>query len=272
MKNVKKRMKHIINRETGKIMLMPMDHGVSCGPIDGLENIGNSIDSIYSAPINGLVLHKGSIMRYQDRINPDHSVLLHLSASTDLSPEVNSKVLVASVEDALRLGVDGISIHVNVGAYNDYAMLKDFGEISSKCLEFGIPLLAMVYPRGRYIANDDKNIIHTTRMAMELGADMVKVPMPKNLNLFEKITSCVDIPVLIAGGNKGENNREVLEIISKSMDCGCGGVAIGRNCFQHENPTSFIRSIDAIVNRKASVNEALDLLENSNLKIASAIC
>ena len=193
--------------------------------------------------VNAVLMHKGHVTDGHRGRGKDVGLIIHLSASTILSPSVNRKVLVCTVEEALRLGADGVSIHVNLGAENDSEMLKDFGEIGKRCSDWGMPLMAMMYTRGAKITNEyDVDAIKlAARVANELGADMVKVNFTGDSESFSKVVNGCSIPVLIAGGEKAKSTIDILKNVKMAMDAGGGGVSIGRNIFQDKNPLIFAR-------------------------------
>jgi len=115
------RLERIINRDTGKTVIVPMDHGVSMGPIKGIINLSKTINEVAEGGANAVVLHKGMVEFGHRGYGRDIGLILHLSASTSLGPDPNEKVLVASVEEALKLGADAVSIHVNIGSNTETA-------------------------------------------------------------------------------------------------------------------------------------------------------
>ncbi|MEM4417609.1 MAG: fructose-bisphosphate aldolase, partial [Nitrososphaerota archaeon] len=111
--------------ENGRMLCIPLDHGTSIGPVKGLEDIATMVYTLQEAGVTAILAHKG-IFRALDR--PLRvGTIMHMSASTQLSTKVNLKVRVASVEEALRLGVDGVSVHINVGGAADDEMLSKLG-------------------------------------------------------------------------------------------------------------------------------------------------
>ncbi|OHD13099.1 MAG: fructose-bisphosphate aldolase [Spirochaetes bacterium GWB1_36_13] len=256
------RMERILNRDTGRTVLIPLDHGLSAGPIEGIIDLKTSIGKIAEGGANGIVFHKGNVPRGHRGQGKDIGLIVHLSASTSLSPDPNSKVLVCTVEEAIKIGADAVSIHVNLGAEDEKEMLKDFGKIAYKCMEWGMPLLAMVYTRGAKIKDehDVKAVKHAARVAAELGADLVKVSFTGDAESFREVVEGCPIPVLIAGGEKAENDDEVFKNIRESILAGGKGVAIGRNVFQHKNPTLMTRAISALVHENKSLEEIKTIL------------
>lgn len=256
------RMERIINRNTGKTIIVPMDHGISVGPISGLENMKDIIGKVAEGGANAIVEHKGLVGEGHRGSGKDIGLIIHLSASTSLSPHPNTKTLVCTIEEAIKLGADAVSIHVNIGDSEEKEMLKDFGKVSYEARMWGMPLLAMIYPRGEKIADeyDVKVIKHAARVGNEMGADLVKVSYTGSPESFREVVAGCAVPVVIAGGPKMDSDKDILEMVKGSIEAGAAGVSIGRNVFQHKNPTAMIRAISSIVNDGASVDGALKLL------------
>jgi len=257
------RMERIVNRNTGNTVIVPMDHGISSGPIDGLKDMKTAIQKVSEGGANAIVEHKGLVGEGHRGEGKDIGLIIHLSASTSLSPYPNVKTLVCSVEEAIKLGADAVSIHVNLGNGQEKEMLKDFGKVSYEARMWGMPLLAMIYPRGEKIKDeyDVEAIKHAARVGDEMGADIVKVSYTGSLETFKEVITGCSVPVVIAGGPKMDSDREILEMVKGSIEAGGAGVSIGRNVFQHKDPTRMVRAISTIVHDDSSVEDALRLLE-----------
>jgi len=256
------RMERIINRNTGKTVIVPMDHGISVGPIEGLKDMKKAIQLVAEGGANAIVEHKGLVGEGHRGKGKDIGLIVHLSASTSLSPYPNTKTLVCSVEEAIKLGADAVSIHVNLGDSNEKEMLRDFGRVSYETRNWGIPLLAMIYPRGEKIKDeyDVRVIRHAARVGAEMGADIVKVSYTGSEESFREVVQGCMIPVVIAGGPKMDSDREILEMVKGSIDAGGSGASIGRNVFQHKNPTRMVRAISCIVHENGTIEDGLKIL------------
>ena len=241
----------IVDLERNRTVILPMDHGVSDGPIDGLINMGDTIKKVRDCEQNGekgvdaIVIHKGIFKKYRDVIG-DLPTLIHISASTCLG-NVLKKVIVASPKEIKEMGATGVSIHVNLGNKYDGEMLADLGRVSRECEELGLPLLVMIYPRDEINGEiktftDVEHVKHAARVAFELGADIVKVPYTGSAESFKEVCDGVDIPVVIAGGAKG-SEEAMLKSISDCVDAGAAGVSVGRNAFQADDVPGMIKKI-----------------------------
>lgn len=256
------RMERIMDRKTGKTVIVPMDHGVTAGPILGITNMKEAMRQVAAGGANAVVEHKGMVARGHRRSGPDMGLIVHLSASTSLSPHPNAKTLVCTVEEAIKLGADAVSIHINIGNGHEKEMLADFGKVALSAAEWGMPLLAMIYPRGEKVKDeyDPAVIKHAARLGAELGADMVKVSYTGSPESFREVVEGCHVPVIIAGGPKMGSDRAILEMVRGAIDAGAAGTSIGRNVFQHQNPTRIVRALAMIVHEGEGVEKALEFL------------
>lgn len=253
-----RRLRKIIQKDNHTI-IVPMDHGVTIGPIQGIINMQEITDKLVKGKADAILVHKG-IAKHID--TGDAGLIIMLSGMSNLSPNINSKVQVCSVQEAIRLGADAVSVHVNVGAQDEDKMLQNLGKISDQCDIYGIPLLAMMYPRGPKIQNEHASdvVAHAARIGAELGADMIKTNYTGNIDTFKCVVESCPIPVVIAGGPKCKSLQEVLQTTSDSMKAGAAGLSIGRNVFQCDSPTQIVKALSAIVHQGASVEQALKIL------------
>ncbi len=260
------RLERIINRNTGKTVIVPMDHGVSAGPIMGITDMKQAMSQVADGGANAVVVHKGVVARGHRQSGPDMGLIVHLSGSTSLSPDPNAKTLVCTVEEAIKLGADAVSVHVNIGNGQEKEMIKDLGLAAQKASEWGMPLLAMIYPRGEKIRNeyDPEVIKHAARLGAELGADIVKVSYTGDPESFREVVEGCHVPVVIAGGPKMDSDEAVLKMVKGAIEAGACGISIGRNVFQHANPKAMVAALSVIVHGGATVEEAIEIL-NQNI-------
>lgn len=257
------RLERIINRHTGRTVIAPMDHGVSNGPMKGIIDIDKTVESISQGGADAILMHKGIVEQGHRGYGKDIGLIVHLSASTSLAPNPNNKVIVTSVEKAIQLGADAVSVHVNLGSETESEMLQELGEISETCSYWGIPLLAMMYPRGQKVENehDVELVKHAARVGSELGVDIVKTNYTGDPDSFKEVVEGALVPVVIAGGPKVDTDEELLQMVKDSIEVGGAGVAFGRNLFQAENPGKITKAISEVVHNDLEVNEVLKFLK-----------
>jgi len=256
------RLERIFNRNTGRTVIVPMDHGVTVGPIPGMVDFKGSVNLVAEGGANAVLMHKGMPRCTHRGYGKDIGLIVHLSASTSLSPFPNAKTLVGTVEDALRLGADGVSVHVNLGDESERAMLADLGAVTSRAADWGVPVLAMVYARGGHIADeyDPAVVAHCARVGVELGADVIKVPYTGSLESFARVVEACCVPVVIAGGPRMDDDRAILQMAHDACLAGGAGLSIGRNIFQHARPDLLVRALSRVVHDEWEVERALDVL------------
>lgn len=245
----------------GKMLCIPMDHGISNGPIQGLENPHKMIYDCEDHGLTSIIINKGIIktMPRPTKIG----VLVHFSSSTSLSVSPNRKMLTGSVQEAVRLGADGVSLHINIGGKEEPEMLEQLGMTAEQCHIWNMPLLAMMYPRGENIKNphDPETVGHVARIGAECGADIVKTVYTGDVDSFSKIVKSTPVPIVVAGGPKTETDLELLTMTKDIMTAGGSGVTFGRNIFAHKNPQKITEALAAIIFDEASAEEAVKKLD-----------
>lgn len=245
--------------EDGKTVIIPMDHGVTSGPINGIINMKDIISKLITSGADAVILHKG-IAKNVD--TGRLGLIIHVSASTKVGPDPNWKVKVCSIREAIKLGCDAVSVHVNMGAAHEPEMLKELGKLAEECEAWDIPLLAMMYPRGPKVENehDPEAVAHVARLGAELGADIIKTNYTGEPESFKKVVEGCPVPVIIAGGPKTDTVQRFLEMVYNAVKAGCAGVSIGRNVFQYKDPSAMTRALVGIVHEGMNVEEAIEVL------------
>ena len=245
-----------------RMLCVPLDHGITDGPIGGLRSIFRTIERVEEGGATAVVLHKGIVRLFVRALNL--GIIVHFSASTKTGPNPDRKVIVSTIKQAIRLGADAISIHVNTAVKYEAEMLIALGMLSEECDETGLPLLAMMYPKR----NSDnprepyapEEIAHVARIGAELGADIVKTVYTGNPESFKQVVESCPVPVVIAGGPKCENDKAILDMAAGAIQAGAMGVSFGRNVFLHDNPKGLVRALFRVVVEDCPVEQALETL------------
>ncbi len=222
--------------DQGRIFMVPMDHGISMGPLPGITDISKTLETVAELATCTAV-HKGLMAKaraFQDRMG----IVMHLSASTIYAADPDDKRIVGSVQEAMDLGADAVSVHLNLGSNTEADQIEAIGQISTECNRLGMPLVAMVYPRGPTIMDSFNAdlVAHAARIGAELGADVVKVPYPGDEGSFRLVVRGAGIPVIVAGGPKEDNLQQILESMRSAAEAGAAGFSVGRNVFQAKDP------------------------------------
>src|SRR5436309_8371454 len=138
-----RRLRRIFQKDRQNVII-PMDHAVSVGPIEGLRDMDTTIDNVAKGGADAVLVHAG-IAKTVD--NQEMGLILHLSGATRLTREPNWKTQLSTVKLAVRLGADAVSVHINVGSEHEQDMLDQFSRILGESDDVGLPVLAMMYSR-----------------------------------------------------------------------------------------------------------------------------
>lgn len=257
------RIERIKDRKSHKSLIIPLDHGISVGPVKGLIDFAGTVNAIAEGGANAVLMQKGMVPYGHRGYGKDVGLILHMSASTSLAPDPNNKVLVCTVEEGVKTGADCVSLHINIGSDTESDQLEILGMIAERCEHWGMPLIAMMYPRGKNIKDpySPDVVAHAARAGAELGADVIKTNYTGDPDTFKEVVKGCPVPIIIAGGPKVNADKDLLEMIEGAMASGAMGVAIGRNVFQHESPTKITKAISRIVHENWRSADALKELK-----------
>ncbi len=260
------RLERIKNCESNTFLFLTMDHGITHGVLPGIEDIGSIIRKRGEGGADAVILHKGNVKNVIYS-SPDvlrflghkMGLIVHLNGSPKIGSNPYLKIPICSVDEAIQYGADAVSLHVNIGDAGDEEMLEFMGEVSSECLYWGIPLIAMIYPRGPDIDEfDSEAISHCVRVGVELGADIIKTNYSGDVDSFREICKNAPIPIVAAGGPPKKNLKEFYKMVSEIMEAGASGMAVGRNIFGTSNPKGSTQILSEIIHKKKSLNEILE--------------
>ncbi|MEO3746338.1 2-amino-3,7-dideoxy-D-threo-hept-6-ulosonate synthase [Plantactinospora sp. B5E13] len=247
------RLDRLYRHDSRRLLVVPLDHSVTDGPVTGGAGVDRLIGQLAGNGVDAVVLHKGSLRYVDHRWFSELSLILHLSASTVRAEDPDAKYLVATVEEALRLGADAVSVHVNLGSREEARQIADLAMVSEACDRWNLPLLAMMYPRGPQVHNprDPELVAHAVTVAADLGVDIVKTLYVGSVDEMADITRNAPVPVVVAGGPRRTDRTEVLAYVAEAMRAGVTGVAMGRNVFQADAPARLTREMSALIHRES---------------------
>ncbi len=240
------RLKRLFPDPAHRLFSVPLDHPVSMGPIDGLEELAPLATELQNGGADMLIVTKGAVREVTPVLGPTTQLGVHVSASTSLGSTSNLKVLVGTAEEAVSLGADLLSIQVNFGIPEEPEMLRDLGVAADQCRQLGLPLLCMAYVKKTGGGTPDE-IRHAARAAADTGADIVKTSYPGSRDEFAKLCRTTPVPVLIGGGVRLDHEEEFLRIVADSVEAGGAGICIGRNLFQRRPVEPLARRIASIL-------------------------
>ncbi|QNG18009.1 transaldolase [Rhodococcus triatomae] len=248
------RLSRISDHRTGRTLVVPLDHSVTVGPLGSADHADTLIRTLADAGADAVVLHRGRARHVDPDAFANMGLIVHLSAGTTMSIDTHAKTLVAGVEDALRMGADAVSVHVNIGSATERVQLEDFGRISAECETLGVPLLAMMYARGagRSGMPTAAELAHLASIATDLGADMVKLDYSGSSETMRAVAASCPLPICVAGGDRAGDDQDVVALAAEIMDSGVAGLSFGRNIFEATHPHGVASALAHLVHDRGS--------------------
>lgn len=258
------RLLYLYGPGNGKALFLPIDQGLEHGPRDFFANPESAnpefqLKVALEGGFSGIVFQPGLAMKYMRDYAGLVPLILKINGKTNIPPDDEAfSSLTATVEDAVRLGADAIGYTLYVGSPAQDRDFAQFREVRRQAEKLGMPVIVWSYPRGRAIeAKGGRNSLYAVeyaaRVALELGADMVKVNIPvldkdrahelpppynelvREITLEKAmervITAAGKIPVIIAGGGKVDD-EELLRRARICVKAGAIGFIFGRNIWQ----------------------------------------
>lgn len=265
-----RKLARLFHPHTGKAVVAPLDHGVMEGMLTGLEELPRLLEMVGNFPVQGIVLNKGAMRAHLADVPVDVSAVVQLSGGTRHCQPPYARSLMCSTVEALRLGADMVAVQVNIANEFEDRMLADMGAIVDEAHGLGVPVLALIAPKGERVVNEmDPSLInHCIRLGAELGADVTGVPYSGDARSFARAVASSSSRVLVTGGPSRSDFKSFAAMVEAAMGCGASGTCIGRNVFQHPNPTEAMRRIVEIVHGRGILElaeEALRAVEEADL-------
>jgi DhnA family fructose-bisphosphate aldolase class Ia len=252
----------------GRALIVAMDHARTHGVIAGLEDPGAVIDTVAAAGADGIMTTFGVIKKHRDRLIGRIPTILRLDGGPSLYREdwlaYTEWSLLHTVEDALRLGVDGVVLMAFVGIPVELETYRIVARVAGECLAANLPLLVEALPCRSERIPDPKSVeamASAARLGFEHGADYIKTYYTGTPEGFRHVVENCPVPALIAGGPRMDTVQASLEVVAGALEAGAAGVVFGRNIWQNANPAAMVAALSQIIHQRSSVADALVVLE-----------
>ena len=273
--NSKVRMNRLFNG--GRCLDVAIDHGVCNEPsfLGGLENMESVVKTLTAAAPDAIQMNYGQADLLQDLPGKDKPALVMRIDMGNPYNRVRHRDMWAVLQNEAEpligaLAMDAACVVVNLFMLPDEPDLfrqcvQNIARVRADCDKYGMPLMIEplvmqpVTEHGGYMVDGDADkIVTLTRLAREMGANIVKADPTTDADEFHRVVEAARCPVLVRGGGK-EDLRSVFDKSAALMKQGAMGMVYGRNVYQHSNPNAVVRGLMAIVHDNASGEEAFAL-------------
>jgi len=237
-------------RDSKQGLIVPIDHGLTLGPVAGLGSVREISSWIKHPAICGVIVHKGMAERLGDAGLLDGlGVMVHLNGMAMLAKHPDTKERVTGIATAVRLGADAVSFQVNFDGQNDSANLRQMGDIVDEASRFSLPVLAMVYDKVKCEGKvRTERLRHLIRLSIELGCDAIKIAPPEApselAGLLDGLSE--DIPVFLAGGSVTTPDS-LTQMARAGIRAGTAGLCVGRNVFQRPDSGEILTQLREVL-------------------------
>ncbi len=253
------RLSRIISPRTGHTVMLAVDHGYFLGPTSRLEVPRETIKPLL--PHADAVMLTRGVLRTSVDPGTGTPVVLRVSGGTSIvGGPLSDEGITTPMEEALRLNVSAVALSIFVGTEHEKQTLLGLADLASEGERYGMPVLAVTAVGKELEKRDARFLSLCCRIAAELGAHFVKTYYCDG---FEKVVEGCPVPIVIAGGPKLETFRDTLRLVRDAIDRGAVGVDMGRNIWQSDHPIAAIKAVRAVVHKKASVDEAMEIFERT---------
>jgi putative autoinducer-2 (AI-2) aldolase len=259
---MKNRLSRIFRPDTGRTVMLAIDHGYFQGPTSGLERIDLNIVPI--APYADALMLTRGILR--STIPPTHrgGIVMRASGGPSILKDLSDERLAVDIEDAARMNVHAVAVQVFVGGEHETQSVANLTALVDAGYRYGIPVLG-VTAVGKELTRDARYLGLATRICAELGAQVVKTYYVAEG--FEKVTAGCPVPIVMAGGKKLDE-LDALEMAYRAVQEGAAGVDMGRNIFQSESPSAMIQAVGRVVHDDMKPDEAFALFRQLSAEVA----
>jgi len=250
---MKNRLARIFNPETGRTVMLAIDHGYFQGPTSGLERIDLSILPI--APYADTLMLTRGILRSIVPPSYTRAIVLRASGGPSILKELSNEQIAVDIEDAVRLNAAALAVQVFIGGENETQSVHNMTRLVDMGSRYGVPILA-VTAVGTEMKRSARYFRLACRICAELGAHYVKTYyIPKG---FESVTASCPVPIVMAGGKKIPE-IDALTMAHNAVQEGAAGVDMGRNIFQAESPAAMIQAVSATVHENLPPAQAHEM-------------
>lgn len=253
---IKNRLSNIFNPDSGRTVMLAVDHGYFLGPTAGLERIDITIVPLL--PYADTLMCTRGILRSTIPPTFTKGIVLRASGGPSILKELSNEEIAVDIEDAIRLNIAALAVQVYIGGEYETKSIHNMTRLVDMGNRYGIPVLG-VTAVGKDMARDAKYMRLATRICAELGASYVKTYYVDEG--FETVTASCPVPIVIAGGKKLPE-PDALKMAYNAIQQGAAGVDMGRNIFQSEAPIAMLQAVRKIVHENMKPEQAYEVYQS----------
>lgn len=253
----------------GKAVIVPLDHPVYFGPLEGVTDPAALVKEVANTPSDGILLTLATLNRVADHVGNLASIARIDGTHTRLGSHLSEIDRFSSVELAVASGAEACVLNIYVGVDNECELLRKLGTTAEACERWGLPLVGEMIPVGALAGHYDPNakkldeseladqVALAARVGAELGADVIKTSYTGSKETFKRVVDGATVPVVVAGGPCGDSLEGLFQMVEDCIAAGAAGVCIGRNVWQRANRGEVLNAICSIVHDGVPASKAV---------------
>jgi class I fructose-bisphosphate aldolase len=247
----------------GRLVGITLDHSIARGVLPGMENMTAALAAVAAGVPDSVTLQKGAAEKLFLPYAGEISLIVKATSYSPYHSDLDSPT--ATVDEALRLGADAISVGVLVGGARQAEQVANLAAVTREAGVAGLPVVAHIYPRGELLDGDRlaaRHLAYAVRLGADLGVDLIKTEWSGSEETFREVVEAgAPARVALAGGAPGKDLRAYLEMTEQMLNAGGAGVTYGRFVWGHRDPAAVVRGLHAMIHDQASVDAAVEVIE-----------
>jgi class I fructose-bisphosphate aldolase len=268
------RLNRLFNPRDGRAVCVAADHGWMSDPTPNVLELKRILGEVARGGADGVLVSYGTALRMGNFFLGKDAPALLLRADwmnmprlggsnvSNILPAVNFRKKATSfAHDALQMGASAITIYYFIG-YSDAfeaVNIEQAATFAIECRKIGLPLIIEPMAVGGIVTgvNVTEILVASARIAVEIGADALKIPYTNDVRSFRKLVNEARVPVLVLGGAKSDEPRDALELVDEALQAGASGVVFGRNVTKARDPRKMVADICSLVHGRQTIDEIL---------------
>lgn len=263
MNGIQSRLRRIIKNDSGRSLVLAVDHGMALGPMTGIVDLKATIDQLdATGKVDAWLITKGMYTHAYEPAGNAGVIMRVSGAATIAGPELTHEGITSSVEEALMLDAAAVAISAFIGSEFEHDTLFGMAQMAIRCRRWNMPMLGVM---GLGKTNEDRKkdprfIALGARVGAEHGADIIKTYYTETD--FDKVVAGCPVPIMIAGGPKCDTDLDTLKMIHGALQNGACGIVMGRNVWQSPHPRALLTVVHELIHHNLGIKEARQLLED----------